>query len=88
MSGRVKLEEFANEWIIGAQELFIGAFEDDARRPAVAHLIGEFLRAYLSHDTNAQARLPQDATVPGVLELRAQHGSFAVEEREEVELDP
>jgi len=49
----------------------IGAFEDDARRPAVAHLIGEFLRAYLLHDTDAAARLPQDASVPDVLELRA-----------------
>jgi alpha-beta hydrolase superfamily lysophospholipase len=49
----------------------IGAFEDDARRPAVAHLIGEFLRAYLLHDTDAQARLTQDATVPNVLDLRA-----------------
>jgi hypothetical protein len=49
----------------------IGAFEDDARRPAVAHLIGEFLPAYLLHDTDAEARLPQDASVPDVLELRA-----------------
>ena len=49
----------------------IGAFEDDARRPAVAHLVADFLRAYLLHDTNAQARLPQDASVPDVLELRA-----------------
>jgi alpha-beta hydrolase superfamily lysophospholipase len=49
----------------------IGAFEDDARRPAVVHLIAEFLRTYLLHDADAEARLHQAASVPGVLELRA-----------------
>jgi len=49
----------------------IGAFEDDARRPAVVHLIAEFLRSYLLHDTDAATRLHQAASVPGVLELRA-----------------
>jgi len=49
----------------------IGAFEDDARRPAVVHLIAEFLRTCLLHDTDAATRLHQAASVPGVLELRA-----------------
>lgn len=49
----------------------IGAFEDDARRPAVVNLVADFLRAYVLGDAAAAARLPSDADVPGVLSLRA-----------------
>jgi hypothetical protein len=45
----------------------IGAFEDDASRPAVVALVADFLRAYLLNDTAASARLDADVDVPGVL---------------------
>jgi pimeloyl-ACP methyl ester carboxylesterase len=49
----------------------IGAFEDDTRRPAVALLVADFLRAHMLGDQAAWARLPADAEVSGVLSLRA-----------------
>jgi len=45
----------------------IGAFEDDASRPAVVALVADFLRAYLVNDAAAAARLDADSDVPGVL---------------------
>jgi pimeloyl-ACP methyl ester carboxylesterase len=45
----------------------IGAFEDDASRPAVVALVNDFLRASVSGDVAATARLDADSNVPGVL---------------------
>jgi pimeloyl-ACP methyl ester carboxylesterase len=45
----------------------IGAFEDDASRPAVVALVADFVRASLLGDGDAAARLDADANVPGVL---------------------
>jgi hypothetical protein len=49
----------------------IGAFEDDSRRPAVVALVTDFLRAHVLGDGAAASRLAGDASVPGVLTLRA-----------------
>jgi alpha-beta hydrolase superfamily lysophospholipase len=49
----------------------IDAFESDASRPAVVRLVADFLRAHVLLDPGAAARLGADASVPGVLELRA-----------------
>jgi len=45
----------------------IGAFEDDASRPAVVTLVADFLRASIAGDAAANARLDADSNVPGVL---------------------
>src|SRR5262245_35291636 len=45
----------------------IGAFEDDASRPAVVSVVTDFLRASLLGDAAADARLDSDSNVPGVL---------------------
>jgi predicted dienelactone hydrolase len=51
----------------GAEHL--PAFIDDSSRPAVAKLIGDFLRADLLSDASSAQQLFADADVPGVLEL-------------------
>jgi alpha-beta hydrolase superfamily lysophospholipase len=54
----------------------IGAFEDDSRRSAVVALVADFLRAYVLGDATAASRLAADASVPGVLTLRASDGGI------------
>jgi fermentation-respiration switch protein FrsA (DUF1100 family) len=45
----------------------IGAFEDDASRPAVVTLVADFLRATVDNDAAANERLDAESNVPGVL---------------------
>jgi predicted dienelactone hydrolase len=47
------------------------AFVGSRSRPAVAALVADFLRAYLVDDANARARIADDASVDGVLDLVA-----------------
>jgi fermentation-respiration switch protein FrsA (DUF1100 family) len=48
----------------------IGAFEDDASRPAVIALVADFVRATLLGSKAAANRLDADASVRGVLTMR------------------
>jgi hypothetical protein len=54
----------------GHDDSFVGT----RTRDAVAALVSDFLRAYLVGDGDARARLTEDASSPGLLELLASDG--------------